>query len=81
MVRTLVATFSDFAIGRSFAGRGARRRTAPAVAVDPRLSAYGSGGVEPPLEDVLGDPIIQLVMQSDRLEPKDVRTASSAAVR
>jgi hypothetical protein len=35
--------------------------------------AYVEGGVEPPLEEVLGDPLIHLMMRADRLEPEQVR--------
>jgi hypothetical protein len=34
---------------------------------------YVAGGVEPPLEEVLGDPVIHLMMRADRLEPEQVR--------
>jgi hypothetical protein len=34
---------------------------------------YAQGGVEPPLEELLHDPIIHLVMRADRLEPDQVR--------
>ena len=35
--------------------------------------AYAEGGVEPPLEEVLDDPVIHLMMRADQLEPEQVR--------
>jgi hypothetical protein len=34
---------------------------------------YAEAGVEPPLEELLDDPVIHLVMRADRLEPEQVR--------
>ena len=34
---------------------------------------YVEGGVEPPLEELLDDPVIHLMMRADRLEPEQVR--------
>jgi hypothetical protein len=34
---------------------------------------YADGGVEPPLDELLDDPVIQLMMRADRLEPDQVR--------
>ena len=36
-------------------------------------AAYTEGGVEPPLEELLDDPVIHLMMRADRLEPEQVR--------
>jgi hypothetical protein len=36
-------------------------------------SAYAEGGVEPPLEELLDDPVIHLMMRADQLEPEQVR--------
>ena len=47
------------------AGRGAW----PELAEGP----YAEGGVEPPLDELLDDPLIQLRMRADRLEPEEVR--------
>jgi hypothetical protein len=84
MVRALFATLSEFGSLRTFSGRGARRgkpspridRLAPAP--QPEESRYARGGVEPPLEEVLADPIVQLVMRSDRLDRTDLRAVSLA---
>jgi hypothetical protein len=35
--------------------------------------AYAHAGVEPPLDEVLSDPVIQLIMAADQLRPADVR--------
>jgi hypothetical protein len=40
---------------------------------DPREDAWAEGGVEPPLEELLDDPVIHLMMRADRLEPEQVR--------
>jgi hypothetical protein len=36
------------------------------------------GGVEPPLEELLDDPVIHLMMRADRLEPEQVRRLLAA---
>jgi hypothetical protein len=35
-------------------------------------SAYARAGPEPPLDEVLGDPVVQLIMQADRVQPTDL---------
>ena len=57
-----------------------RARAAARVATEPPPldSRYAHGNVEPPLEEVLGDPIVHMVMRADRLEPADVRRMVSA---
>jgi hypothetical protein len=55
---------------------GAKRAMAARAATEspaPLDSRYAHGNVEPPLEEVLGDPIVHLVMRADRLDPADVR--------
>ncbi len=51
--------------------------TAPAdaSAEDPStdLWHYAQAGVEPPLEELLDDPVVHLMMRADRLEPEQVR--------
>jgi hypothetical protein len=34
---------------------------------------YAEAGVEPPLEELLDDPVIHLMMRADHLEPEQVR--------
>ncbi len=36
---------------------------------------YAQGGVEPPLDEVLDDPVVRLMMRADRLDPEEVRRA------
>ena len=42
---------------------------------------YVEGGVEPPLEEVLGDPLVHLMMRADRLEPEQVRRLLTSGQR
>jgi hypothetical protein len=35
--------------------------------------AWAHAGAEPPLEELLRDPVVHLVMRADRLEPAQVR--------
>jgi hypothetical protein len=44
-------------------------------------SAYAHAGTEPPLEEVLSDPVVQLIMQADHLEPAEVRRLLAAVRR
>lgn len=88
MVRTLAATLSEFASTGVLAGFGVRQtrraaaRLGPAVkAPDPCPSRYAQAGVEPPLEEVLDDPVVQMVMRADRLDGNDLRTALTAGHR
>ncbi|MDX1540235.1 MAG: hypothetical protein R3349_02415 [Geminicoccaceae bacterium] len=72
MVRAWVAALSEFAITGGRSRQGLRRTGRPPVSVEAirrRSDAYARSGIEPALEDVLCDPIIQLVMRSDRLDP------------
>src|ERR687892_1180814 len=40
---------------------------------------YAEAGVEPPLEELLDDPVIHMVMRADHLEPEQVRRLLAAA--
>jgi hypothetical protein len=53
---------------------GGRMRSSPA-APEPDIpeGAYAHAGAEPPLDEVLSDPVIQLIMRADDLRPADVR--------
>jgi hypothetical protein len=44
-------------------------------------SAYARAGTEPPLEEVLNDPVVQLIMRADDLEPAEVRRLLEARRR
>jgi hypothetical protein len=64
-------------------GFGAKRAIMPARTATelpaPQDSRYARGNVEPPLEELLGDPMVHLVMRADRLNPADVRRILSGA--
>lgn len=47
----------------------------------PNAACFFNGGVEPPLDDMLSDPIIAMVMQRDRVSPDDVMSVMRAAAR
>ncbi len=81
-VRALLATLN----GLTQAGMVARSWAWPAGAVtgDAREAddddaepwyegAWAHAGDEPPLEELLRDPVVHLVMRADRLEPAQVR--------
>jgi hypothetical protein len=38
-----------------------------------RHGEYAEAGIEPPLEELLDDPVIHLMMRADHLEPEQVR--------
>jgi hypothetical protein len=44
-------------------------------------SIYARAGTEPPLEEVLNDPVVHLIMQADRLQPAEVRRLLEEARR
>jgi hypothetical protein len=44
-----------------------------ATAAAPEEGPYAEGGIEPPLDELLDDPVIHLMMRADRLEPEQVR--------
>jgi hypothetical protein len=74
-VRALLATLNGFAqvgtLARSRARRGVADRE---PAGEPWYEgAWAHAGDEPPLEELLHDPVVRLVMQADRLEPAQVR--------
>lgn len=88
MVRAFVTALSELAYLRELAGHGIRRATHTGAgwaaadtlphAPDPR---YAHAGVEPPLEEVLRDPIVRLVMRADRLETGGVPEISTIGRR
>jgi hypothetical protein len=41
--------------------------------LDALESVYAHAGAEPSLEEMLSDPVIELIMRADRLEPAEVR--------
>jgi hypothetical protein len=52
-----------------------------AVVLEPSESAYAHAGTEPSLEEMLGDPVVHLIMRADRLQPADVRRLVEDAQR
>lgn len=91
MVRAFVTALGELAYLRELAGQGIRRATHASAgwaaadtlphAPEPLKSAYAQAGVEPPLEEVLRDPIVRLVMRADRLESGGVPEISTAGRR
>jgi hypothetical protein len=78
-VRNLLSSLNSLAHSGLLAGgwpRPAEDEALPTTA-DAEGSAepepYAEGGVEPPLDELLDDPVIHLVMRADRLEPEEVR--------
>ncbi len=60
------------------AGAVRPRRPDPAPPEPPQGGGvYTRAGTEPPLEEVLRDPIVQLVMRADRSEPAEVRRGAA----
>jgi hypothetical protein len=89
-VQDLLATINQFALARlpvaswrAEAGRASRsrRRAAPVGpdSAEAPESAYAHAGPEPLLDEVLGDPVVQLIMRADRVQPADVRRLGAAA--
>ena len=63
--------------GRRVSPRGVTLRRSLVPAAD----AYARGGHEPPLEEVLGDPIVRALMRSDGVTPGEVRRVLDEARR
>jgi hypothetical protein len=75
-VRTLLSTLNDLAYGGVRARARYRPASAPRACLDGPSSwesRYAHAGVEPPLEELLLDPMVRLVMRADRLEQAEVR--------
>jgi hypothetical protein len=81
-VRTILSTLNGLTQAGLLAGAWLRRAAGPARSGssarpeglrEPREQPYAQGGVEPPLEEVLRDPLVQSVMRADQWEPAEVR--------
>jgi hypothetical protein len=81
-VRALLATLNGLTqagmLARSWAWpggalAGGRAREADDGAEPWYEGAWAHAGDEPPLEELLHDPVVHLVMRADRLEPAEVR--------
>ena len=86
-VQDILSTINQFAqarlpaMGTWWAMPSAGRADPPACPEDPDPleSAYAHAGQEPLLDEVLGDPVVQLIMQSDRVQPADLQHLLEAA--
>ena len=77
-VRNLLSTLNNLAqSGLRFAeygGGAAPHASAGASSSEPWWDGeYAEAGIEPPLEELLDDPVIHLMMRADHLEPEQVR--------
>ena len=75
-VRAILSTLSGLAQVRPALASPRSWRPAAAAPVampGPWEGEYAHAGPEPALEELLGDPLIGLVMQADRVEPAELR--------
>ena len=81
-VQTVISAVSKLAPVWSSAG--GRMRPPGATLRGPLAAAEGAymrAGLEPPLEEVLSDPIVRALMRSDGVEPAEVRRVLRRAQR
>jgi hypothetical protein len=88
-VQHILSTINQFAQAR-LPVMGGRRGAGFAGRTDPLArpehpdapeSAYARAGPEPPLDEMLDDPLVQLMMQADQVPPADVRRLLATAQR
>lgn len=79
-VQAIASTLSRWRYRGRFAAERGRVGSATPPADSPEPSAdnpwaerYARGGIEPPLDEVLRDPIVKLIMRADRVSPADLR--------
>ena len=76
-VRAILTTLNDLTHGgAALLARPWRDTAARALAesaADPWEGEYAHAGTEPPLEDLLQDPLVLRVMQADRVPPAQLR--------
>jgi len=75
-VRNLLSTLNNLAHAGLLATgrlRPSENASESGALPDPWQEDYLEGGVDPPLEELLDDPVVQLMMRADRLEPEEVR--------
>ena len=87
-VHEIISTLNQFAQARLPAGgwRGGSfdatrfipagwMRSPPVIPEAPEVpeSVYARAGTEPSLEEALSDPVVQLIMRADHLDPAEVR--------
>jgi len=88
-VQHILSTINQFAQARlpvmgSWRGVGFAGRTDPLVRPehpDAPESPYAHAGPEPLLDELLGDPVVQLIMQADRVQPTDLQHLLGTAQR
>jgi hypothetical protein len=79
-VQHILSTINQFAQARlpvmgSWRAVGFAARTDPLARPEPPdapESAYAHAGVEPPLDEMLDDPVVRLIMRADHVQPADV---------
>ena len=88
-VQHILSTINQFAQAR-LPVMGGRRAAGFAGRTDPLArpehpdapeSTYARAGPEPPLDEMLDDPVVQLIMQADHVPPADVRRLLETAQR
>lgn len=87
-VRPIISTLNGLTQAGLLAGGWLRRAAGPARRTglsatpegatpeglrEPGERPYAQGGIEPPLEEVLRDPVVQSVMRADQWDPGQVR--------
>lgn len=80
-VQDILSTINQFAQARlpvmgGWRAMGFAGRADPLVSPehpDAPESAYAHAGAEPELDEVLDDPVVQLIMEADRVRPTDLR--------
>ena len=88
-VQDILSTINQFAQARlpvmgGWRAAGFAGQTDPPVSpADPDgpESAYAHGGPEPLLDEILGDPVVQLIMRADSVQPIDLQHLLGAAQR
>lgn len=71
VVRDLISTVNRLTQPGSAAGGVEPATTDVAPAPDPE--GRTDAGIEPSLDDLLEDPVVQLVMRADAIDPADIR--------
>jgi hypothetical protein len=76
-VRAILSTLHDLTHGRAallaYPWRDSAALAVAEPAPHPWEGEYAHAGVEPPLEDLLQDPLVLRVMQADHVPPAQVR--------
>jgi hypothetical protein len=78
MIMICTRNMNSLAWGSSQGWKIAMDGTAPIASPQSR---YARAGTEPPIAEVMADPIVHLVMARDRISEREVREAIRQAVR